>query len=58
VLEPFISPALFEPYMNATNPAVDEWTLSESIAADPNSGGLQRVLEEHYATFIVSHFSS
>ncbi|CAE6377307.1 unnamed protein product [Rhizoctonia solani] len=52
VLEPFISPALFEPYMNATNPAVDEWTLSESIAADPNSGGLQKVLEEHYATFI------
>ncbi|CAE7183315.1 unnamed protein product [Rhizoctonia solani] len=53
VLEPFISPALYEPYMNDTNPAVDEWTLCESIAADPNSGGLAKVLEDHYSTFIV-----
>ncbi|KAH7337940.1 glycoside hydrolase superfamily [Rhizoctonia solani] len=52
VLEPFTSPSLFEPYMNATNPAVDEWTLSEHIAADSSSGGLQKVLEEHYSTFI------
>ncbi|CAE7172298.1 unnamed protein product [Rhizoctonia solani] len=49
VLEPFISPALYEPYQPA---AVDEWTLSEAIAANASSGGLQKVLEEHYATFI------
>nr|ADX07338.1 putative ectomycorrhiza-upregulated exo-beta-1,3-glucanase GH5 [Flammulina velutipes] len=40
VLEPFISPALFEKYPGA----VDEWTLSELMPADE--------LEEHYATFI------
>ncbi|CAE6452954.1 unnamed protein product [Rhizoctonia solani] len=49
VLEPFISPALYEPYQPA---AVDEWTLSEAIAANASSGGLLKVLEEHYATFI------
>ncbi|EUC56109.1 exo-beta-1,3-glucanase [Rhizoctonia solani AG-3 Rhs1AP] len=49
VLEPFISPALYEPYQPD---AVDEWTLSEAIAANTTSGGLQKVLEEHYATFI------
>ncbi|CAE6445133.1 hypothetical protein ACGC1H_004946 [Rhizoctonia solani] len=52
VLEPFISPALYEPYMNDTNPAIDEWTLCESITADPNSGGVAKVLEDHYKTFI------
>jgi len=50
--EPFITPSLFEPYANSSNPAVDEWTLSENLAADPNSGGLQAVLENHYKTFI------
>ncbi|KAF8694426.1 Cellulase (glycosyl hydrolase family 5), partial [Rhizoctonia solani] len=49
VLEPFIAPALYEPYQPQ---AVDEWTLSEAIAANASSGGLQKVLEEHYATFI------
>ncbi|KAJ1306352.1 hypothetical protein OPQ81_007358 [Rhizoctonia solani] len=49
VLEPFISPALYEPYLPR---AIDEWTLSEAIAANKSSGGLQKVLEEHYATFI------
>ncbi|QRW16681.1 Cellulase (glycosyl hydrolase family 5 protein) [Rhizoctonia solani] len=48
VLEPFIAPALYEPYQPQ---AVDEWTLSEAIAANASSG-LQKVLEEHYATFI------
>lgn len=48
VLEPFITPAYFEKYKGA----VDEWTLSELIAADPNSGGLQAFLENHYDTFI------
>ncbi|KAB5588979.1 glucan 1,3-beta-glucosidase D [Ceratobasidium theobromae] len=49
VLEPFISPALYEPYQPE---AVDEWTLSEAIAANRSSGGLRAVLEEHYRTFI------
>lgn len=47
--EPFITPALYEPfYPNA----VDEYTLSQLLAN--SSAGLQSVLEEHYATFIVS----
>lgn len=41
--------------MNATTPAIDEWTLCENIAADPNSGGVAKVLEDHYKTFIVSN---
>ncbi|KAG8863719.1 hypothetical protein FRB96_007556 [Tulasnella sp. 330] len=45
--EPFISPALYEPfYPNA----VDEYTLSQLLAN--SSSGLQGALEEHYATFI------
>ncbi|KAG8998556.1 hypothetical protein FRB94_006766 [Tulasnella sp. JGI-2019a] len=45
--EPFISPALYEPfYPNA----VDEYTLSQLLAN--SSSGLQSVLENHYATFI------
>ncbi|PVF95081.1 glycoside hydrolase [Serendipita vermifera] len=46
-LEPFISPAMYEPfYPNA----VDEWTLSEQIQA--RDGNLDAI-EEHYKTFIV-----
>ncbi|KAF7977046.1 hypothetical protein HWV62_4816 [Athelia sp. TMB] len=45
VLEPFISPALFQLYPNAT----DEWSLSTLLAAD---GKLQSTLENHYGTFI------
>ncbi|CAE6499176.1 unnamed protein product [Rhizoctonia solani] len=52
VLEPFISPALYEPYMNASTPAIDEWTLCENIANDPSSGGVAKVIEEHYKTFV------
>ncbi|CAE6430534.1 unnamed protein product [Rhizoctonia solani] len=52
VLEPFITPALYEPYQNATVPAIDEWTLCTNIAADKSSGGLAKVLEDHYNTFI------
>ncbi|KAF8914474.1 putative ectomycorrhiza-upregulated exo-beta-1,3-glucanase GH5 [Mucidula mucida] len=48
VLEPFISPALFQKYPDAT----DEWTLSEAMAADTAGGGLNQ-LEEHYKTFII-----
>ncbi|KAF9461827.1 glycoside hydrolase superfamily [Collybia nuda] len=47
VLEPFISPALFQKYPGS----VDEWTLSEMMAADTANGGLDQ-LEEHYKTFI------
>ncbi|KAK2460379.1 hypothetical protein APHAL10511_007544 [Amanita phalloides] len=43
------TPALFEPYANSANPAVDEWTLSLNMAAN---GGLQPQLEQHYNTFI------
>lgn len=54
VLEPFISPALFEKYPTA----VDEWTLSLAMAADTSpGGGLQPQLEAHYDTFIVRHIS-
>ena len=53
VLEPFISPALFEKYQGT----VDEWTLSQAMAADAANGGLDQI-EEHYKTFIVrSSFS-
>ncbi|KAF9525007.1 glycoside hydrolase superfamily [Crepidotus variabilis] len=47
VLEPFISPALFQKYPGA----VDEWTLSTLMAADTANGGLNQ-LEDHYKTFI------
>jgi glucan 1,3-beta-glucosidase len=49
VLEPFISPALFERYPGA----IDEWSLSTLMAADTANGGLNQI-EEHYKTFIVS----
>jgi glucan 1,3-beta-glucosidase len=49
VLEPFISPALFQQYPGA----VDEWTLSTLMAADTANGGLNQ-LEAHYNTFVVS----
>ncbi|KAI0341763.1 glycoside hydrolase [Trametopsis cervina] len=48
----FISaPALYEPYVNSTPIAVDEWTLSQNMAADTANGGLKQ-MENHYATFI------
>ncbi|KAF9558121.1 glycoside hydrolase [Agrocybe pediades] len=47
VLEPFISPALFQKYPGA----VDEFTLSTLMAADTANGGLSQ-LEDHYKTFI------
>lgn len=49
----FIAPALFEKYINNTNPPVDEWMLSQAMAADTAGGGLQQ-LENHYNTFIAS----
>ena len=47
-LEPFITPYLYEPYMNTSHPAIDEWTLCENLGENK-----ARVLEEHYRTFIV-----
>ncbi|KAF5358125.1 hypothetical protein D9756_001169 [Leucocoprinus leucothites] len=47
VLEPFITPELFQRYPNT----VDEYTLSQAMAADQANGGLGQ-LEQHYATFI------
>ncbi|KII89223.1 glycoside hydrolase family 5 protein, partial [Plicaturopsis crispa FD-325 SS-3] len=44
-------PALYQKYVNNTTPAVDEWTLSENMAADTAGGGLNQ-LEDHYKTFI------
>ncbi|PFH50698.1 glycoside hydrolase family 5 protein [Amanita thiersii Skay4041] len=43
------TPALYEPFVNAANSAVDEWTLSQNLAAQ---GKLEEVLENHYKTFI------
>lgn len=48
VLEPFITPAIFQRYPTA----VDEYTLSLAMAADTANGGLKQ-LEDHYNTFIV-----
>ncbi|KAJ6528562.1 glycoside hydrolase superfamily [Mycena capillaripes] len=45
VLEPFISPALFQAYPSAA----DEWTLAALMRAD---GSLQATMEKHYDTFI------
>lgn len=54
VPEPFIVPALFEPYQNNSDlPVKDEWSLSEAMANDTANGGLGQ-LETHYKTFIVS----
>ncbi|KAF8883295.1 glycoside hydrolase superfamily [Infundibulicybe gibba] len=47
VLEPFISPALYQKYPGTT----DEWSLSLAMAADTASGGLKQ-LEDHYNTFV------
>lgn len=44
VLEPFISPALYQPFNGS---AMDEWTLSTLLGDQ-----LQSTLEEHYQTFI------
>lgn len=43
-------------YYEKYTTAKDEWTLSEAIAADPKSGGLEAFLTKHYDTFIVRTF--
>lgn len=52
VLEPYITPAFYQRYTGA----VDEFTLSQMMAADTANGGLSQ-LEKHYDTFIVSNIS-
>ena len=47
-------PALYQKYVNSSFAAVDEWTLSQAMAADTSAGGGISQLEQHYATFIVS----
>lgn len=48
VTEPFIVPALYQKYATA----IDEYTLSQAMAADTANGGLQQLVD-HYETFIV-----
>ncbi|KAF7984996.1 hypothetical protein HWV62_9974 [Athelia sp. TMB] len=50
-IEPFITPALFEPYLNNAIVPIDEWTLSEAMSNDTANGGLQQLVT-HYETFI------
>lgn len=52
VLEPWITPALFQPYAGSTPAVVDEWTLC--LALDAKGKNAKRDLfEEHYSSFIV-----
>jgi glucan 1,3-beta-glucosidase len=48
VVEPFITPQLFEPYANEAEPVHDEYHLSIRLGSN-----LSAVMEEHYSTFIV-----
>ena len=48
VLEPFISPALFQAQSGTT----DEWSLSQVLTNLPSGNNLSAVMEEHYSTFI------
>ncbi|KAJ8517303.1 hypothetical protein ONZ45_g5473 [Pleurotus djamor] len=48
VTEPFISPALYEPYADTANPVIDEYELTARLRAE----GRMSVLEDHYKTFI------
>jgi hypothetical protein len=50
-LNPVISPALFQAYPSAP----DEWTLAALMRAD---GSLEKTMETHYDTFIVSFLFS
>ncbi|GAA5909543.1 uncharacterized protein JCM6883_003985 [Sporobolomyces salmoneus] len=53
-LEPFITPAYFEPFLNSTTPgpAVDEYTLSQNLLNQGGEDHLFQVLNNHYETFI------
>jgi len=47
VLEPFITPGIFQQYPTA----IDEYSLSVLMRADTNSSGINQI-EDHYNTFI------
>lgn len=47
MLEPFITPELYMPYVDSHNLTGDEWTLSAALGND-----LEPVLTRHYDTFI------
>lgn len=47
VTEPFISPALYEPYVNGTPQAIDEYTLCQALG-----NNVSTYMENHYKTFI------
>lgn len=52
VTEPFIVPALYEPYENTSSPAVDEYTLSQKYRSEGGVANLRAKMTEHYDTFI------
>lgn len=52
VTEPFIVPALYEPYENTSTPAKDEYTLSQRYLAEGGADNLRKKMTEHYDTFI------
>jgi glucan 1,3-beta-glucosidase len=52
VTEPFIAPALYEPYANTSSPAVDEYTLSAKYLAEGGQANLEARMRSHYDTFI------
>lgn len=52
VPEPFIAPALFEPYENTSSPAVDEFTLSQKWLQEGGADNLKTKMTQHYDTFI------
>ncbi|KAG0149231.1 hypothetical protein CROQUDRAFT_40036 [Cronartium quercuum f. sp. fusiforme G11] len=47
VIEPFIAPYLFEPFLKKEKIPIDEWTLNQALGTSAAS-----VIENHYKTFI------
>ncbi|EGG13121.1 family 5 glycoside hydrolase, partial [Melampsora larici-populina 98AG31] len=47
VIEPFITPYLFEPYIKSENPPIDEWSLIKTLG-----DSAKNVIEDHYKDFI------
>uniref|UniRef100_V5EQ05 glucan 1,3-beta-glucosidase n=2 Tax=Kalmanozyma brasiliensis (strain GHG001) TaxID=1365824 RepID=V5EQ05_KALBG len=52
VTEPFIVPALYEPYANTSNPVLDEFSLSQRYISEGGADNLRQKMTEHYDTFI------
>lgn len=52
-------PAIYEKYnQNGQRRAYDEWTLSEQMRLDTAGGGIEKLMEDHYKTFIVRLYST